>query len=64
MVEISPPSIARDIRDVITSEWVGALFPHNRLEVGGNRRDEQITLCRAAAKLCRSAEQPPVLAPI
>src|SRR5918994_6324126 len=33
---------ARDFRTVITSSWFTDLFPGTRLEVGGNRTDEQI----------------------
>lgn len=41
---------ARDFRAVLTSNWYGELFPGTRLEVGGNRVDEQITQAQGGRK--------------
>ncbi|CAM5212711.1 hypothetical protein BTHI11S_03421 [Bosea thiooxidans] len=41
---------ARDFRSVIASSWYASLFPHTRLEVGGNRLDEQITQAQGGRK--------------
>ena len=57
MVEISPPNTPVTFSAVITSEWVGALFPHTRLEVGGNRMDQKTIMQggREAVSLGRAA---------
>lgn len=41
---------ARDFRTVVTSPWYASLFPGTRLEVGGNRSEEQITTANGGRK--------------
>lgn len=41
---------ARDFRTLVTSDWYRCLFPNMRLQVGGNRQDEQITIANGGRK--------------
>ncbi len=41
---------ARDFRTVLSHSWYQALFPRTRLEIGGNRVDEQITTHQGGRK--------------